>query len=305
MMFLLTVLTLGLIFSLLALAILISFRIFAFADITTDGSLTLGAAGATFLMLHGVPPLLATLAGFLLGSFGGILTAFLYTRCQINGLLAGILVIPSLYSISFRLVGDTPRPLPEECRLDQEAHRLVDRLGWQVHDAVEIAMLGLLLLGVVGVVLFLGWFFRTALGVAMRATGDNPGLVRSFGIEVGTMTILGLALANGLAGLTGALLVQYYGTFHLQIGVGMIVWGLASVLIGEALWPGKQLNRMLIRTVVGAILFRLILQTVLETGLSPSDLKLFSALFVLATLLWPRFASWIALMRAKANAPTS
>jgi putative ABC transport system permease protein len=204
----------------------------------------------------------------------------LYTRCHINGLLAGILVIPSLYSVTYRLMGERPIDLPPDVRLEGG-----------LADPWDIAILALLVLAVAAL---LAWFFRTALGVAMRATGDNPGLVRGCGVEVGTMTILGLALANGLAGVTGALLVQHQGAFHLQIGVGMIVWGLASVLIGEALWPGKQIGRMLARTVAGALLFRLILASVVGAGLHASDLKLFSALFVLAALLGPRVAAYFA-----------
>jgi putative ABC transport system permease protein len=303
MTFVLTAVILGLIFTFLALGILISFRIFSFADITTDGSLTIGAATTTVLLVHEVSPVLATLAGFAAGGVGGVLTAFLYTRCNINGFLAGILVIPMLYSVSYRLLEGGRVHVPESAHLAHTTGQLQVTLTGYPPDEVEEEplreggrvdweLLVFLLLLVAALAGFMIWFFRTELGVAMRATGDNPVMVRGLGVDVGNMTILGLALANGLAGLTGALVVQFQGYADPQIGVGMIVWGLASVMVGEMLFPGKQPARMISRTVLGAVLFRILLHGVLTTGLEPSDLKLVSALFVLAMLLYPIARQW-------------
>lgn len=316
MTFVLTAVTLGLIITFLALGILISFRIFSFADITTDGSLTLGAATTTVLLVADAPPVLATLAGLTAGGMGGVLTALLYTRCNISGFLAGILVIPMLYSVSFRLLDGGRVNVPVEDHLAHTTGRLqVTLAGYEPEETeeeppreggrVDFELLVFLVIVVAALAGLLNWFFRTELGVAMRATGDNTVMVRGQGIDVGNMTILGLALANGLAGLTGALVAQFQGYADPQIGVGMIVWGLASVMVGETLFPGKQPARMIARTVLGAILFRFFLHAVLAVGpgLEPSDLKLISVLCVLAILIYPLVRQRLARQRREGEAP--
>jgi len=287
--------TIGLILALLSLGVLVSFRIFGLPDITADGSITLGAAVTAILCAHGTNPVLATTAGMIAGALAGALTGVLHTKFKINALLAGILVMTALYSVNLRVMGRSNVPLMQHTTLgtwaDNLGHRFFGEegliiLGWRV-GAGEIALfLGAFAISaLVAGVLFL--FFRTHLGTAMRATGDNPQMIRALGANVETHIILGLALSNGLIALGGGLLAQYQGFADAQMGIGMIVWGLASVIIGEALTGGRSLGLTLIGAIMGSVLFRLLVAVALRWGLNPNDLKLITALFVFLALILP------------------
>ena len=289
--------TLGLILSLLALGVLISFRLFDFPDITTEGSITLGASVAAVLLVAGVPAPLALAAAFAAGALAGTVTGVLFAKFNINALLSGILVMTSLYSLNLQVMGKSNQPLAPQ----QTVFESTDALGrvvlggegpfviwgWEVALRDASAMLfsfGLIVL--VGVVLYA--FFRTDLGTAMRATGDNKQMIRALGCDDGVMTILGLAMANGLVALSGALLAQYQGFADVQMGIGMVVWGLASVIIGEALVGGKQLGYLIAGAVMGSVLFRLLVAVALRAGLNPNHLKAITALFVFGALVLPK-----------------
>jgi putative ABC transport system permease protein len=288
--------TIGLILSLLALGVFISFRIFDFPDITTEGSITTGAAVAATLLVNGTDPFLATTAGFCSGALAGATTGVLHTKFKIHGLLAGILVMTALYSINLHIMGKSNVPLLSETTLATYAERIgttllggaasLNVLGWEVstRDAA------ILLLAFAGIVL-VGWilymFFRTNLGTAMRATGDNAQMIQALGANVGNMIIVGLALANGLIALSGALLAQYQGFADVQMGIGMVVWGLASVIIGEALIGTQGLGLTIMGAVMGSLLFRLLVAIALRAGLDPNDLKLITATFVFIALILP------------------
>lgn len=286
--------TIGAILSLLALGVFISFRVFRFPDITTDGSITLGAATAAVLLMHGVSPLLATLAGFLAGAAAGAVTGVLHTRFGINGLLSGILVMTALYSVNLRVMGRSNVPLLGAETLMTEAEAAFGRVlgpvlrlgGWEIaaRDAGAL-VLGLALVALVGALLYV--FLRTDLGTAMRASGDNDQMMRALGVDVGNMIVLGLALSNGLVATAGALLAQYQGFADVQMGIGMVVWGLASVIIGEALVGGGSLGLVITGAVMGSVLFRLLVAIALRAGLNPNDLKLITALFVFGALVLP------------------
>jgi putative tryptophan/tyrosine transport system permease protein len=287
--------TIGLILALLAMGVLISFRIFSMPDITTDGSITLGAAVAAVLLVKGCNPLLATAAGAAAGACAGALTGVLHTKFKINALLSGILVMTALYSVNLNVMGRSNVPLMQQRTFATWGEQLglkvwgvpnLDVFGWRVASS-DAAILVLSLAAVVfaGVALFL--FFRTHLGTAMRATGDNAQMVRALGANVETHLILGLALSNGLVALAGALLAQYQGFADAQMGIGMIVWGLASVIIGEALTGARSLGITLIGAVMGSVLFRLLVAIALRWGLNPNDLKLITAVFVFAALVLP------------------
>lgn len=295
MTLLLGALTIGLILSLLAMGVLISFRIFSVPDITTDGSITLGAAVAAVLLVKGHNPVVATAAGTVAGAASGALTGVLHTKFKINALLAGILVMTALYSVNLNIMGRSNVPLMQQTTFATWGDNLgqflfsaeyLDVFGWRV-AAADAAMLGLSLLAAtaVGVTLFL--FFRTHIGTAMRATGDNAQMIRALGSNVETHLILGLALSNGLVALAGALLAQYQGFADAQMGIGMIVWGLASVIIGEALTGSRSLGVTLIGAIMGSVLFRLLVAIALRWGLNPNDLKLITAVFVFAALVLP------------------
>ena len=284
--------TMGLILSLLALGVLISFRVLSFRDLTVDGSITLGGAVAAILLASGWNPWLATLMAFFAGAAAGTTTGILATRFQINGLLAGILVMTGLYSVNLRVMGKSNLPLMKESTLvtfaqsfaSSEAKWSFGRWEVSVQDLCVVVMVAGL---ISSVALLMYAFFRTNLGLAMRATGDNDQMIRALGVEVGWMMTFGLALSNALVALAGALLVQYQGFADVQMGIGMVVWGFASVIIGESLVGSRQIGLLLVGAVMGSILFRLLVAIALRWGLNPNDLKLVTAVFVFAALVLP------------------
>lgn len=284
--------TMGLILSLLALGVLISFRILAFRDLTVDGSIALGGATAAAMLAGGWNPWLATAVACLAGALAGMATGVLATRFKINGLLAGILVMTALYSVNLRVMGKSNLPLMKEQTVitlaqsfaSADARWSLSRWDVPVQDLCVMAMVSMLIF-LVAVAMYA--FFRTNLGLAMRATGDNEDMIRALGIEVGWMTTFGLALSNSLVALAGALLVQYQGFADVQMGIGMVVWGFASVIIGESLVGSRQVGYLLVGAVMGSILFRLLVAIALRWGLNPNDLKLVTALFVFAALVLP------------------
>jgi putative ABC transport system permease protein len=289
--------TIGLILALLALGVYLSFRIFNFPDITAEGSITLGASVTATLLVRGWGPASATAAGFAGGLVAGAITGLLHTKCRINGLLSGILVMTALYSINLHVMGKSNVPLLNEVTLATKAEHVGTRLAGSAHDlnvfgwAVGVRdasmLLALLLfISMLGMALYL--FFRTNLGTAIRATGDNPQMIRALGVSVDFILILGLALSNGLIALSGAMLAQYQGFADVQMGIGMVVWGLASVIIGEALVGTASLGLLITGAVIGSVLFRLLVAIALRWGLNPNDLKLITALFVFVALVGPQ-----------------
>jgi putative ABC transport system permease protein len=307
---LVSALTLGFILALLALGVYISFRIFEFSDITAEGSLTLGAAVCAVLIVHGWPPLAATLAASAAGLLAGAVTGVLAMKFQINRLLSGILTMTALYSVNLRIMQKSNIPLINEPTLVSQAERWGRSLfgkpallvwGWDV-TVRDAALLLLIPAAIIAVCVLLFFFFRTNLGTAMRATGDNAQMIRAMGSDDGLMVILGLALSNGLIGASGALLAQYQGFADVQMGIGMVVWGLASVIIGEALVGTRKLGYAITGTVMGSVLFRLLVAMALRWGLNPNDLKLITAAFVFAALILPKAMAGMKRKPAKAAA---
>ncbi|MCK9167435.1 MAG: ABC transporter permease [Bacteroidales bacterium] len=288
--------TIGLVLAMLALGIFISFRIFKFADITAEGSFTFGAAVSAALIAGGMNPLPATLIAFLGGMAAGCTTGILHTRFKINSLLAGILVMTALYSINLHVMGKSNVPLLSEITvftwMENFSHRLSGQgtayriLGWMV-PGPDLWILIFCLMIVVLVCGLLYWFFRTNLGTAMRATGDNDQMIRALGVNTQVMIILGIGISNGFIALAGSMLAQYQGFADVQMGIGMMVWGLASVIIGEALISEKSLGLVIAVAVMGSILFRLLVAIALRWGMNPNDLKLITAVFVLIALILP------------------
>ncbi|MBA3916506.1 MAG: ABC transporter permease [Acidobacteriales bacterium] len=291
-------LSMGCILSLLALGVFISFRIFAFPDNTADGSVTLGASVAATLLVHGVSPPLASIAGFLAGMIAGACTGSLHTRFNINPLLSGILVMTALYSVNLHIMGKSNVPLLTANTLATQSERIGLQVmrgansfrlfGWEVsvRDAAGLCAITLAVV-VTGILLYL--FLQTNLGMAMRATGDNVQMIRASGVNDANMIVFGIAISNGLVALSGALLAQYQGFADVGMGIGMVVWGLASVIIGEALIGTSQVGLTIIGAVMGSVLFRLLVALALRWGLSPNDLKLITAVFVFFALILPQF----------------
>jgi len=282
MTFYLTALLQGLCLSAMGLGIFLTLKIFKIPDITTDGSYTLGAAVTAVGLTQGWsmgPVVLLVMAA---GALAGVLTGLVHTRLRIDALLAGILVMTGLYSVNLSIMGRSNIPLIEVetvfSRLGLFATPLYNEL------AVGVAVL-LLLSGLLAYVL------RTDFGLAMRATGDNERMTRALGIPNDRMKIIGLALANALTALSGFLLAQYQNYADISMGIGIVLVGLGSVLIGEAViqWLGARgVWLQLLLIVGGCTLFQLMLAVALSLGVNPNLLKLFTALFVLAIVGLPR-----------------
>ncbi len=288
--------TMGLILSLLSLGMLISFRMIKFTDITVDGSITLGASLTAVLIMGGMSPWLASLIAFLGGAVAGMITGILHTRFKIQQILAGILMMTALYSINLRIMGRSNIPLLDTETISGSTENMLLQItggatklsvfGWPVPAgdvAVFISSLLICLLLCIG----LTRFFQTHFGTALRATGNNPQMVRAQGINNNTMVVFSLALSNGLVALSGALLAQYQGFADVQMGIGMMVWGLASIIIGEALVGKSGIGITITGAILGTILFRLLIAIALRWGLNPNDLKLVTAVFVFLALVAP------------------
>ncbi len=300
-------LTIGFILSLLALGVYVSFRVFSFPDITTEGSVTLGAAVAASLLVYHVNPVTATLLAGLAGLLAGATTGILHTRFRINELLSGILVMTALYSVNLHIMGRSNVPLLSEKTIASYAEDFgkryfgesVDIAGWTVAGSdLAVVLFSFLIAVAVGLVLFL--FFRTNLGTAMRATGNNPQMIRALGVNTKLMIVCGLALANGIIALAGALLAQYQGFADVQMGLGMLVWGIASLIIGESLVGVKTVGLLITGTIMGSVLFRLLVAIALRWGMNPNDLKLITAVFVFAALILPGLLSKLRIKERKA-----
>lgn len=310
MTLLLSAWTIGLILSVLALGVYISYSVFKFADITADGSITFGAAVAASMLTHGVHPVVACLAAFAAGSVAGMCTGLLHTRFKINQLLSGILVMTALYSINLHVMGSSNVPLLSVTTITTYAQNLgrwmtghdsATLLGWPVsaRDVGSLVLVGAMVL----LITLAAWaFFNTNLGSAMRASGDNEQMIRALGVSVENMVVLGLCISNGLVAFSGALLAQYQGFADVQMGIGMIVWGLASVIIGRALIGTDSVGAALVGTILGSVLFRLIIALALRWGLNPNDLKLVTALFVFGALVVPML---VQKLKVRRHAPAS
>ncbi|MEP6687368.1 MAG: ABC transporter permease [Gemmatimonadales bacterium] len=290
-------LTIGLLLSLLALGVFITYRVFGILDLTADGSFGVGAATAASLLAHGWSPLPATLMGAAAGMAAGLVTGVVHTRFGVNAILAGILTTTALYSGNLYIMGGGDRSVAGVPTLITRAEGLFTRavpnadaitlLGTSV-SARNLAALTLMLIVVAAVTVLLARFFGTNLGLALRATGDNPQMARALGVSVDGMIVVGLVMANGLIGLAGALFAEYQGFANVQMGLGMIVTGLASAIVGETLAGDRpSMAPRLVAVVLGAVLFRLIIAGALGAGLDANALKLLTAVFVFLALVVP------------------
>ena len=274
--------TQGLGYVFLAWGIYLSLRVLDFADITVDGSFTLGGAVAATLIVRGVHPVPAVMAAILAAALAGAVTGFIHTRFDITDLLAGILTMTALYSINLHVMGRSNVSLLRERTLIT----LLKDTGLPLSD--DWLVFGLFLLLTIICKLGLDWFLRTDFGMAMRATGDNPLMITAQGVDTRRMKVMGLALANGLVGLAGALIAQYQGFADVGMGIGSLVAGIAAVIIGETLTGRRSPPWIVAGVAVGSAVFRLLIALALQVGLNPIDLKLVTAVFVFAALALPR-----------------
>jgi putative ABC transport system permease protein len=288
--FWLSALVLGLAFGTLAWGVYIASRVLRFPDITPDGSFPLGAAVASSLIVGGHDPLVATFVAFFAGMAAGYVTGLLHTRLRVTELLAGILVMTALYSVNLHVMGRSNISLLDRATLATRLHTIVpSTAGWSNDMSFGVVFLALML--IVGTAF--AWFLRTDFGTAMRASGDNPAMITAQGVDRRGMVELALALANGLVAFSGALIAQYQGFADVTMGVGTLVAGMAAVILGETLKPRRwRLGATIAMVAVGAVVFRGLIAVALRIGLSPIDLKLATAAFVLATLALPNLGIW-------------
>lgn len=277
-------LELGIIYAIMALGVFLSFRTLNMPDLTVDGSFVLGAAcSATFCSLG--HPVLGILAALLAGWLAGSTTALLHTKLKIQPLLAGILLMLGLYSVNLRVLGGKANiALVNQTTVFKLLPEAEQYAGLLIPVLILLAVLGLLF-----------WFLQTRLGLVLRATGDNDQMVRAMGVNTNATILIGLALSNSLVALSGSLVAQYQSFADISMGVGMVVIGLASVIIGEVLFGINSLLRRLIAVVLGAVLYRMIIAVALEFGMPATDLKLISAIIVALALSAPVIKErWIA-----------
>ena len=282
--------TQGLIWGLMAIGVYITYRILDVADLTVDGTLALGGAACVMLIRSGVNPWLALLIATLCGAAAGLITGLLHTRCGIPAILAGILTQLALYSANLRVMGGKANQAVSVDKYDLiVSQRFVRQLS------LENPM-PLLLLVTALLIAVLYWFFGTEIGCGIRATGANARMARAQGINTQRNVVVGLALSNGIVALSGALLCQYQGSADVNMGRGAIVIGLAAVIIGESLL-GKVFRNFGLRMLsvsLGAIVYYLVLQIVLQLGLNTNDLKLLSAAIVAVFLAIPHLKGKLA-----------
>ncbi|ALC90387.1 ABC transporter permease [Bacillus sp. FJAT-18017] len=291
----------GIIYAIMALGVYLSFRILDFPDLTVDGSFVIGAAVAATMIFNGQDPFIATIAALAAGFLAGCMTGLLHTVGKINELLSGILMMIALYSINLRIMG---RPnvslLNQETSLttvkEVSASSGIDSFFNNLLAAVGLggklpATWGILLFMIVVtflIKLFTDWFLKTEVGLAVRATGDNKKMIRSFSANTNILIILGLGISNAMVAFSGALIAQQGGFADVGMGIGMIVIGLASVIIGEALFGTKTIARTTLAVIGGAIIYRLVVTLALRVDfLDPGDMKLITALIVISALIGP------------------
>jgi putative tryptophan/tyrosine transport system permease protein len=291
--------TIGLILAPLALGVFISYRIYHTLDLTADGSFGVGAAVAAALLVREAPPLAATGLATMAGVVAGGITGVLHTRFLVSTLLAGVLTTTGLYSVNLFIMGSGNLSLASAESLVTLAERLgqlllglppsLTLLGTTVSGG-RLAELVLMVLLTGTLALGLALFMETDLGLGMRAAGSNPQMAKAVGIDVDRMVVFGLGLSNGLIALAGALYVQYEGFANIQMGIGAVVTGVATLMLGEALLGKRPFGRWIAGAVAGAVIFRLLVAAAVRAGLNPNALKLVTALFVLTVLVLPDLA---------------
>ncbi|HBD0931157.1 TPA: ABC transporter permease [Enterococcus faecalis] len=270
----------GMLWALLGLGIFMTYRILNFPDMTTEGSFPLGGAVCVTAITTGVSPFLATLLGVGAGMLAGLVTGLLFTKGKIPIILAGILVMSGLNSVILFVMKSPNKSLLNQPKIQDVFQKMA------LPDYYDTIFLGISVLAVVMILLL--FFFNTSLGQAYIATGDNEEMARSIGIQTDRMKILGLVLSNGLIGLSGALIAQNDGYADVSKGTGVIVIGLASLIIGEVLFGELTFGERLMAIVVGSIIYQLLILLVIKLGFDTTYLKIFSAVILAICLMIPQ-----------------
>ena len=283
--FYLTALLQGLCFSAIALGIYISMKIFNIPDITTDGSYTLGGVVTAVLLTHHLPAYIILPLVTIAGGIAGSLTGIIHTKLKINPLLAGILVMTALYSVNLTLMGRSNIPLINTSSI----FTLINISGDPNHNTFWI-----LLVFVAIITVLIGYLLKTDFGIAMRATGNSESMIRALGVNTDRMKIIGLALANALTATSGYLMTQFQGFADINMGIGIVIVGLGSVIIAETLINWFRITSVWVSLMVvlsGAVIFQFVLAITLSIGVDPNLLKVVTAVFVLLIVSLPRLTS--------------
>ncbi|PAD91284.1 ABC transporter permease [Shouchella clausii] len=293
---------LGLIYGIMALGVYLSFRILDFPDLTVDGSYVTGAAVAAIMITSGYSPLLATFCALVVGFIAGCLTGTLHTKGKINPLLSGILMMIALYSINLRIMGNSPNiSLMREDSLltifsdwwgglpiDNAVNGALTSIGLGAFTPSSWSILVFVIVLVLAVKLVIDFFLKTESGLALRATGDNPKMIRSLSANTDRLKIIGLGMSNAFVALAGATAAQYTKFADVNMGIGMIIIGLASVIIGEALFGKGSLVKITFAVIIGAVVYRIIIALALRVEfLEAGDLRLITAVIVICALVVP------------------
>jgi putative tryptophan/tyrosine transport system permease protein len=299
----------GIIYAIMALGVYLTFRVLDFPDLTVDGSFVTGASVAAAMIVLGYSPLLATLVAIVAGFIAGCITGLLNTKGKINPLLSGILMMIALYSINLRIMGATQENVAGRSNvpllnaetifskfqefwsglgIDKAINSMLSGMGVKYLPSTYGTIIIVLIVTIV-IKLIVDWFLKTETGLAIRATGDNKRMIRSFSANTDRLVILGLGLSNALVALSGALIAQYSKFADVGMGIGMIVIGLASVIIGEAIFGTKTIMRTTLAVVCGAIIYRIIYALALRIDfLDTGDMKLITAIIVILALVIPQ-----------------
>lgn len=277
----------GLMYAIMVLGVYLTYRILDYADLTVDGSFTLGAATVASLITSGYNPWFATIVAFIAGSLAGTFTGILHTKFKITPLLSGILTMTALYSINLRVMGKANISLLRMRTI------FSDFASIPIFEKYGVLILALLTVFLIGLLIY--FFLETEFGLALRATGDNELMIRSLGVNTDIMKITGLALSNGLVAIAGSFVAQNQLFADISMGIGMIIIGLASVIIGEVLIGTTSIARTVLAVLCGGVIYRFIIAIVLQLGLEATDLKLVTALIVIFALVSPGIKKRIAI----------
>ncbi|HVX52020.1 MAG TPA: hypothetical protein VHB48_17810 [Chitinophagaceae bacterium] len=282
MEFYLTALQMSLCLGAMAMGIFITMKIFNIPDITTDGSYTLGATVSALLLTHHTSPYIVMPASMLAGAIAGTFTGLIHTKLKIDALLSGILVMTGLYSINLMIMGRSNIPLINISSIFSSPR-------FFENDIYNQLVTGIIIIGIIAAAIT--WLLKTDFGIAMRATGNSATMTRALGVNNDRMKITGLAMANALTALSGSLVAQYQGFADINMGIGIVITGLGSVLIGDALRLWLNVNKIALQVLLvifGSIVFQMVLAVTLAAGIDYSVLKLVTALFVLLIVALPR-----------------
>ncbi|MBU5483615.1 ABC transporter permease [Clostridium sp. MSJ-11] len=268
MSILINILEQGLIFSIMAVGVYITYGILDFPDLSVDGTFPLGASVTAMCLIKGIDPFIACLLAFIAGGIGGAITGLFHVKFKITNLMSGILVMIALYSINLRIMGKSNIPLFG-----------IDTIFTPVSSPIIIIVIFALASKVI-----LDLFLKTKLGFILKATGDNDQLVTSLGVNKDTIKILGLIISNGLVALSGSIMAQYQGFADVGMGTGIVVMGLAAVIIGESIFKKASIVKGTTMAILGSIIYKAIIAIALQLGLEPTDLKLVTVIIVVIAL---------------------